>query len=78
MNAEMNPAGDQIRVIFTTHTVTIRGTGLRRLFGLLHRAELSFITTTSSPADNHDNQPVIREIEVGENPGAAMPGNQAA
>jgi len=66
-----------LKLVFSTHEVTVHGTGFRRLEGAIHRMELSHICEL--PASRHasvsDGQPCVRKIslkEIGEikdNPG---------
>lgn len=54
----------EIRAIFTTHELTVRGHSLRRIAIAMQRMELSLLTTRSPSARSAvpDGQPVIREI----------------
>ena len=56
----------QLRVLFATHEVVIRGNALRRIETALQRLELSYLACcppTLIPSLS-DGQPVIREIRV--------------
>jgi hypothetical protein len=68
--AELDSSGDEqnLKLVFTTHEISVRGHSLRRIETALHRLELSFITTL--PEKYHslvaEGQPTIREIVVTE------------
>jgi hypothetical protein len=56
--------GQQLRLVFATHEVSLRGHSLRRIETALQRMELSFLTTLPSnqKALISEGQPVILEI----------------
>ena len=64
----------QLRLVFATHEVVIRGFTLRRIEAAMHRMELASIVTL--PAKYQpliaDGQPKIREIVVTENRSADL------
>jgi len=79
--AEANIDASVVRVIFSTHEVTLHGVHLRRIVNLLHRHELSSVSIAeASGSTGQESQTVIRKILVKEmeGPEAATPGNQAA
>lgn len=80
LHAEVKAGMGEIRAVFVTHEITIRGRNLRRIVAALARKELSFVTI-SPPAHNvPEGQTIIREILVSEvkKPEAAKPGETAA
>jgi len=58
----------QLRLVFATHEVSLRGHSLRCIETAMQRMELSFL---AAPSGNHrslipDGQPVVTEIDVTE------------
>lgn len=80
LHAEVKADMGEIRAVFVTHEITIRGRNLRRIVSALARKELSFVTVSPPAQIVPEGQPVIREILVSEvkTPGAAKPGEKAA
>jgi len=68
--AELKREGkeQQLRLIFATHEVSMRGHSLRRIETTMQRMELSFLTTLAGNQRSliPDGQPVILEITVKE------------
>jgi hypothetical protein len=68
--AELKTEGkqQQLRLVFATHEVLIRGNALRRIETTMQRMELSFLATLSSSERKliAEGQPVIVEIAVAE------------
>ena len=56
----------EIRALFLTHEVLLRGTGLRRIQSALQRLELSYLCCMPSYFEKiiPEGQPVIRSIQV--------------
>ncbi len=76
--AELKAEGKQqdLRLVFATHEVSVRGNSLRRIETAMQRMELSFVAALPR---NHrplvpDGQPVVTEIAVTE---IAPPGKQS-
>jgi len=68
--AELKSKGkhQELRLVFATHEVLVRGHALRRIETTMQRMELSFLAALPS---NHrslisDGQPVVLEVEVTE------------
>jgi len=59
-------AGQQLRVVFASHEVTLTGCSLRRIEAALQRMELAVITRTKErmPKPPGDNETTIHEIVV--------------
>ena len=68
--------GSQLRLVFATHDISLRGRSLRRLETVKQGMELSFLTTLPGKQRSlvPDGQPVFTEIAVTE---IAPPGIQA-
>jgi hypothetical protein len=68
--AELTSNGkeQELRLVFATHEVSLRGHALRRIETAMQRTELSYLASVpeSYRSAIADNQPVIREIIVTE------------
>jgi hypothetical protein len=58
----------ELRLVFATHEVTLRGHSLRRIETAIQRMELSFLMAQSGNQRSlvPDGQPVVHEIVVAE------------
>jgi len=68
--AELKSDGkeQQLRLVFATHEVLVRGHSLRRIETAIQRLELSLLTALSDKQRSliPDGQPVVLQIVVGE------------
>ena len=68
--AELDSGGDEqnLKLVFTTHEISVRGHHLRRIETVLQRMELSLLTKLPSSQRSliTEGQPVILEIVVKE------------
>jgi len=73
--AELKPHGEQqqLRLVFVTHEVSVRGDSLNRIETILQRKQLSVLKTLPSHQQSliADGQPVILEIVITEIRGLA-------
>jgi len=69
--AELKPHGEQqqLRLVFVTHEVSVRGDSLNRIETILQRKQLSLLKTLPSHQRSliADGQPVVLEIVITEN-----------
>ena len=68
--AELDSSGDEqnLKLVFTTHEISVRGHHLRRIETVLQRMELSLLTKLPSSQRKliTEGQPVVLEIVVNE------------
>jgi hypothetical protein len=68
--AELKPHGEQqqLRLVFVTHEVSVRGDSLNRIETIMQRKQLSLLKTLPSHQRSlmADGQPVILEIVITE------------
>ena len=70
--AELTSGGGEpalLKLVFTTHEISVRGHHLRRIETVLQRLELSLLAKLPSSQRNHlitEGQPVVLEITVSE------------
>jgi ferritin-like metal-binding protein YciE len=68
--AELDSGGDEqnLKIVFTTHEVSVRGHHLRRIETVLQRMELSLLAKLPSSQQSliTEGQPVILEIVIKE------------
>jgi hypothetical protein len=68
--AELKPQGEQqqLRLVFVTHEVSVRGDSLNRIETIMQRKQLSLLKTLPSHQRSliADGQPVILEIVIRE------------
>ena len=73
--AELTNEGkqQQLRLVFATHEVSIRGNALRRIETTMQRMELSFLAALPSSQRSlvADGQPLVAEITATEMPPSA-------
>ena len=81
--AELKSEGkeQQLRLVFATHEVTLRGHSLRRVETAMQRMELSYLASlpTSQRSLVADGQPFIRElvvVDLAESDGGHQKGEQ--